>query len=500
MRQDLVSKEFSENVLFLSQYHTHTSYFAEAMHWLSGVLLWPSSIFMHTVAFAYAPDAGQYKDNRYWKSAVRALSFAGLCFFMFTTLSGGLTPNATVIMLGLLSTALGYLIRYFDFKYRPLACYLINKSDNDYTLPPTHLHIRTHNLALVPTTVARLTDIRDPYLRADELVKAIKTGPKSPDILFCQEAPLHNEDAVQVLVKGLSEIYPYIIYNVAPGFLGFTSGSLVASRFPIKFESFEPFKHMVPPHDGPLRGILIVSVQTWQGRILFANVHTQSLSKPEYAQAREKQLQDLYDVAKKTSDKLECPIVVLGDMNTSRMTASGRDALNPPTHVEIPVLNKLDKLYDDPFLKNHTPDTGKRTKGTSFFLPQDAKVICPNNPEELKEPTGTWYGEIGASGSAAIYSSDSTMKKKEKNKPEMHTPRVSLVDMRKSPCLWGTSKWTEKESTFTARFDRILFLKNTKQSGKLDADVEIRHNIPANGQQSASTDHLPVDAFIKFKH
>ena len=69
--------------------------------------------------------------------------------------------------------------------------------------------------------------------------------------------------------------------------------------------------------------------------------------------------------------------------------------------------------------------------------------------------------------------------------------KVDEIEIAKP--TWGTKAWKDDQTANTARFDYVLFPKAAKLEGK----VEIR-NIGGN-DQSASTDHLPVDARVWVK-
>jgi len=480
MVSDLVCNQFAHEVLIQKQYRTHTSSAAELLHTISEWMVWPAHSLLHLLAYGIQPNPGENKDVFFRAMVIRFGVISGLLFINFAL---RISPyfRMTSLIFGMVLPIAGYLLRAIDSRWRPLACYLIHDPDKTPEQPAMNieqpLHIRSHNLALVPRIIGILTDLRDPVRRAKELIKSIANDSNKPDICFFQEAALLNEDATRVFVKGLQPTYPYIIYNVAKNnVIGFSSGAMVASRYPIKFDGFYPFRYMVTTEKSAPRGILLVSVDTQQGKLMIANVHTQSLLGEKRSRARYLQISELYQIIKQRCHEEGCYGIVLGDFNTSRITAWGEDNLEPKNQAERSVLECLAEKFEDPFLKDHGPITGLRTHDKPIFR------------DTGEEPTGTWYhGPFATRGLIMKLTDwlDRWLNGRDAPKQKFFYGKPT----------WGTANWNPITAVATARFDMILFPKNIgRQKPPLKADVQIRRIDCPLDSQSASSDHLPVDA------
>jgi endonuclease/exonuclease/phosphatase family metal-dependent hydrolase len=382
----------------------------------------------------------------------------------------------------IISLAIGFPLRIVDHLFRPAFSFFGGKKSQPANKIPTMteqqpLHIRSHNLGFVPSTMAIVGDLRDTTERAKELSKRIIKDKKAPDMIFFQES--FHEDATQILCKGLQKKYPYIIHSIVPQISGFSSGALVASKYPILKADFERFQHMIGPERLSPRGILRVRFSTQQGDLLIYSVHTQALLGQERAQARLQQLRRVHEMMQEdVKNEPNVHQILIGDLNTSRLTAWGEDNLQPTGQAEEPVLKFVAENFNDPFLRDHDPVTGKRTKNTPYFLETDQQSLMQ---PELQEPSGTWYHGPFAKRGLLL----NTKLRRDREKHHQPAPE-KVVHISEQPS-WGTRQWHREQTANTARFDYTLFPKNST----LEGHCEIR-NIGGN-RVSPSSDHLPCD-------
>lgn len=472
--QQIAVPENVKQDLQTSEYTTHTSIHAENLHAVSQALFLPGRLFLQNVSKVIEPTPGEYKDHLIWRLTTRISSFTKAFFLALPAIL--LSPVALVM-------------RAIDHRYRPAISLLVtaeNQNDEQkLSLAQKPLHIRTHNLGFVPTFMSTVGDLRDPIERAHEVVASIaQDTQQQPDIICFQET--FHEDAAQVLCEELKRIYPYIVHNVAPQIGGFNSGTMIASKYPIKEIEFERFGEMMGVEKLSPRGITKVRLETEEGNdFCLYSVHTVALIGEERANARVKQIEQI--AAFMERDKQENPNinqVLVGDFNTSRVTAWGEDNND---QFERPVLKKFKENFDDLYRKDHHKVTGVRTEGTtSMFLDNDKKRL---NRPDLVEPSGSWY--LGPFANKGI-----VMRCKEaweRYRADIPDPSVA-VDLEES--TWGTKAWTETQPAKSARFDYVCLRKGDEA---LDGDVEIRRVITPHNKQSASTDHLPVDAIIRLR-
>jgi len=459
-----------------AEFHTHYNCWAERLHQLSEALLLPARTNAQWLARVIQPLPGEHKDYHPLLQITARIAF--LALWLLTT------PAA------LLSALIGLPLRCIDQSYRPAIGYIDNstnapsKHKDDLTLTPEQpLHIRSHNLGFVSSTMSILGDLRPPVERAKELVTSISEDPQAPDIIFFQEA--FHEDATKILCEGIKQQYPYIVHSIAPHISGFNSGALVASKYPLKEVSFHRLDHMVGPEKASPRGLVRVRLETSQGTLLLYGAHTQALLGKERAEAREKQLQDISDKLQADRDNdSPIPQVLVGDLNTSGLTAWGEDNKYPPGQPETEVLEKLEEEFDDLHLRDHG-EFGYRTDGAGYahFLEKDNERL---EQPRLTEPLGSWYH--GPFADPGLLLSWKMRYDRWKHGYPASKPFRSL-----GKSTWGTSAWHGEQAARSARFDYILLPKGVDL---LDGRVEIRRVIVPKGAQSASSDHLPVDARI----
>jgi len=448
------------------EFRTHTCPEAETLHAISEAILLPGRLSMQLLARSIHPLPGKNKDSYLLGLAIRVATLAAFTLMM---------------PLALTTTIIGFSLRCIDHCYRPQISY-INCAK---TAPPpllltkeNPLSVRTHNLGFVSSSMSVLGDLRPPEERAKEVVQSIIGDPHKPDIIFFQEA--FHEDATRILCEGIKEEYPYIIHNVRPHLSGFSSGTLVASKYPPKEVEFEQFSEFLGPEALTPRGIARVELESTQGPLFIYGVHTQALNGEERAASRIRQIDELQEmIAKDRGIQVVC-----GDFNTSRISIWGDDNAEPKNQAEVKVLERFSSYFNDLFLKDHDEKTGQRISGTPKYLAADNARMN----EELSEPSGSWYyGPLADKGFILYW--------------KLHFDRLlfgrdtptKLPNIGEEPSGWGTNRWHAKQIANTARLDYILLPKNSQN---LDGRVEIRRTIVPKDAQSSSSDHLPVDGRV----
>lgn len=465
-------------------FHTHISERAELLHKISETVLLPARLNAQLLGKVIHPLAGANKGNILWGVAIR---ISALVLWILS------------LPVALLSVVLGFPLRSIDHCYRPIISFFNNsanpgartKSVSDLVMTKDQpLHVRTHNLGLVPTSISGVIDLRHPLERAQEIVDFIVNDPKKPDIIFFQEA--FNEDAVKLLCEGIKHEYPFIIHNVAPEISGINSGTMVASKYPIQEVKFQRFRRMLPPESMSPRGIIKVRLESTQGPVLLYGVHTQALIGENSAQVRVEQIEEIKNrMAEDAKQEPGAAQIVVGDFNTSRINAWGKDNRDPKGQAEEEVLDRLAKHFDDLYLRDHDPLHGKRTKDEPCYLHIDNERMDEKN---LVEPSATWYhGPLANSGSLLSWKMIYESWKYKRPLPK----KVKDITILKS--TWGTPEWRTQQVANTSIFDYILIPRIKGDLAKpLDGRVEIRRIVVPKGAQSASSDHLPVDGQIFF--
>lgn len=456
---------------------THINKHAERFHQAIEAIMLPARWNVQLLSRIIQPIGGANKDSR-WGVIIRLTCIA------LWILS---------IPVALTSALLSYSLRMIAHRYRPALSYIDASGDEDAKTKNLQnldfsehnpLHIRTHNIGFVTTGMSNIGDLRHPVERAHDIVQSVVNDPHKPDIICFQET--FHEDALKVLCEGIKKEYPYIIYNVAPHGSGFTSGSMMASKYPPTCVEFQCLDHNIFPETLSPKGVLKVRFDTPKGPLFIYNAHTQALIGEDRANARFHQLEQIKNIM--AADKSAHPHalqVLCGDLNTSRVNAWGGDNCNPPNQAEARVMARLNQEFDDHFPLDHDELTGQRTKGVPRFLPHDNHRMGV----KLTEPAASWFD-------GPFYEPGVLLSKKMANDRRKHGRAEPLqVKARKAQASWGTKPWHQEQPAENARFDYILFPKN--QQG-LEAKIEIRRLAVAAGTQSAPSDHLPVDAIIKF--
>jgi endonuclease/exonuclease/phosphatase family metal-dependent hydrolase len=463
-----------------SCFRTHTSDYAETLHQFSEILLLPARWNTQLFSCIVQPLPGGNKDHHLWAIAIRITAVA------LWILS---------LPIALISFAIGFPLRCLDHCFRPSIGFINNstsdkaetKSKEELKLTEeAPLHIRTHNVGLVTSTLSRINDLRPPVDRATELAASIVGDPCPPDLIMFEEA--FNEDATRVLCEGIKEKYPYIAHSIAPHVSGFSSGMMIASKYPIEKVEFQPLDHMIGPERLSPRGLVRVRIESKDGPVLIYGAHLQALMGEDRAIARAKQIEQIAEIMKKDHEQApEAAQVLMGDFNTSRLTIWSEDNLNPQGQAEEETLTKLNDAFNDLYLNHHDPVTGKRT---STEPPKFLQVDNERMGVTLEEPFGTWFHGIWTDSSMLSW-------KRDLDFWWYNRPYPKVVEgLEKQEGQWGTEQWRKVQASCHAIFDKFLVPKNNDQ---LDGWVEIRRTVVPEGLQSASSDHFPVDVLLHRK-
>lgn len=465
-----------------STFETHTSKLASYLHRFSETIWLPARLNAQLIARTLESLPGANKDRLFLGLIIKISSLA---------------LSIITLPLAIISLILAFPLRLLDHQVRPAMSYINNsmnstsraKTKNDLQLTPERsLHIRTHNVGFVTSSMSIVGDLRDPVVRAKELVESILNDPLKPDVICFQET--FHEDATRTLCEGILKDYPYIIHNVAPQISGLNSGAMIASKYPFTSAVFHRFDHMLSPETAAPRGIFRVSIESTEGPVYIYNVHTQSLLGKDRAQARFQQLEQIkqfMDADLKENPKIGQ--VLMGDFNTSHVDAWGNNNMEPKGQAEEPVYKRLNEYFEDLFLHDHDPLTGARISGKTKYLDVDNERMN----ETLPEPSGTWY--YGPFANIGLILKFKMWFDCWKNGLPF-SQKVKEIKIPKK-ISWGTHAWRREQPANTARFDYILVRKEQKGI-PLDGRVEIRRVIVPKDAQSGF-DHLPVDAIITLR-
>lgn len=482
------------NSIATPAFTTHRNRLAEGLHELSQICLipWRKSLQLIGSAFQSRPGANKEDVSILQSRPIRIMiGFIGLV--------GWLASVALAIV-----TSPIHLLALIGYKSRPAVSYIKANKVAQKTLAPAMtkdkpLHVRTHNVGFVLETMSITGDLRPVRDRAHELADAVLNDENQPDIIGFQET--FHVDASRIFCDKLKDKYPYIISSVLPTVSGFNSGAMFVSKYPIVGVHFHCLKHNLGVERLAPKGILRVTIATENGHINIYNVHTQALLGKERAESRLKQLQQIKQIMQADFAKEGHPQLLMGDFNTSTLTAWGEDNIRD-SNPEAATQKYLFDNFHDIFLQDHDRLTGKRKEGSApRFLPADNKKMGLDE-KPLPEPTGSWY--IGPFATTTTFLASSVFKHKEKDRQEHKYEAPSVVPV--DPAVaWGTTKWRQSQPANTARFDYVFFPKHkndAKQDGKSSAEyvlngvAEIRRVVVAEKAQSAPSDHLPVDVLV----
>ena len=180
----------------------------------------------------------------------------------------------------------------------------------------------------------------------------------------------------------------------------------------------------------------------------------------------------------------EIPQLLIGDLNTSSITAWGEDN-EDPKQPEHRVLEFFRSRFSDCFAEELNPITGERMRGEPHFLTGDNRKMGV----ELPEPKGSWYHGPFADPGIGL------KVKQLWDRIRYRYPAPRLIRPIQIPPDWGTQRWHQSQEANTARFDYIakpLYCQNRFES----IATEIRRIAVASSLPSAPSDHLPVDSIF----
>lgn len=430
----------------------------ERIHGLAQKLFTPWRLSLRLLARVVEPLPGTNKDSKWIGRAIRISSLIGFL--------GLILPSAAIALV------LALPLHAYSHKQRPVISYIhtprLRESEQKEATP---FSIRTHNVAIVHDFMSVMNDLRDVKARAAEIGDWIQSTPQQPDVLCFQET--FHDDGTKVLCEHLKTTYPYIIHSVAPHGSGFNSGLMIASKYPIEQVTFRRFTKASGEERLATKGLLGVRLKIRENAYVDVyNTHLQGLLENKRAQIRAHQLRDIVRWIKEDQEEVgkiakSVNTLLVGDLNISPITAWGEIS-----DIDNPSFEIIQKEFVDLFAQEHD-EIGIRTSGTRLF------------PDTLAEPTASWYTGPHAKKPLFI-----RLKQWRNSRPQRH-PGITLED----PVRWGTADWRNYQTANTCRFDYILSLK--EQAAKMTGTAEIRRIAPQENAQSASSDHLALDAVIQ---
>jgi len=465
-------------------FYTHTSPTAEKIHRASQFALIPWKKSCQLIASSLQPRPGAKKDDGSYLTSrpVRSLmGVAGVLMIIGSTAFAILTSPVHIAALCV-------------YRSRPVISYIDNSDKTKPQVLPKLLqeqpfHVRSHNLGFVLETMSIIGDLRPVCERAHEVADNVLNDPHQPDLILFNEA--FHEDGTRILCDKLKDQYHYILSGVLPSGSGFNSGALVASKHPILDVQFHCLEHNIGPERLSPKGVIRVKIQTAEGPIHVYSAHTQALIGKDRADARFKQLIQIDSLMKKDFEEDHIPQILTGDLNTSIITAWGESNIADENNPELKVQKQLNNSFVDLYLNDHDAYNGLRTSGTPQFLNSDNQRMGLSG--RLPEPSGSWYIGPFAEPTTFLASNVFNHNQKDRQKNQYSAPPANGIKVE-APATWGTGQWRTRQPANTSRFDYVVVPKHC--ASLLDGRVEIRRIVVPEGAQSASTDHLPVDAVI----
>lgn len=464
---------------------SHSAYL-NVLHSAVEIIQKPAGKFLQCVSRVLQPCPGEGKEITGFTGLTYRVSYLALAILLLLPA----IPSALVT----------FSLRTIELKMRPEISYVDNsqnavKAKIEKDLNPTEhnpLKVRTHNVALQLKTMNILADTRNTNRRAQEMVNSVmdENDETAPDIMLFQEA--FDEDSVKILAEGLKAKYPYIIHTVLPHISGYSSGSFVASKYPIDNVQFDVFQHMSNPEKSfAPRGIIRVNLKTaGREQIAIYEVHAQAFLGQDKAMARYNQFRQLR--RKMKADKRNNPNlhqIAVGDFNTSPINAWGHSNRFESEKIAFKYLSN-EKKFINLFRKDHD-EIGKRIDSQPFYLEHDNRRMGVT----LQEPEATWSeGPFETQFDEAGYARGAIVRKMMKKRNQLTGKNVK-VEKKVIRGLWGTTKWYKLQPANGAHFDYCLLTPNSS----LDGRSEIRRIITPKGTQSAASDHLPLDTRIWLK-
>lgn len=439
---------------------------AEYCHQATVIISFPFRMGLRSLAYIVEPLPGQNKNKVWLGVAIRVSAvFAAV----------------VLIPIGVVTVPFALLFHLFSHSQRQMVSVVHNPDAKPGRYEGNTLSVRSHNLGFVYEFFRVVGDLRDVKTRANEIGEWLIQDENLPEVIFFQES--FHIDGTKALVDKLKERYPYVVHSIAPHSMGLNNGGIIASQYPIKEFVYRPFDNMMGPERLSTRGLIKVRIEKNGKTIDVYGTHLQALLGKKRAEIRAEQMKQIVnwmtdDQTADGADQADA-IVLLGDLNASKITAWGEESSD-----DDEVFRVIDENFVDVFGNDHDK-TGKRTQGAARFVESDS----PDGEVALCEPSGSWY--IGP------FANKGTMLRIKEwyERKFHHTPKKKqLVDVPKDHS-WGTKDWAEKQHACTARFDFILrYVKNTGD-GKRDR-AEIRRVKVESGTQSAPSDHAPVDGVI----
>lgn len=464
-------------------FYTHINPISEKIHRASQFLLIPWKKSCQFVGSSLQSRPGANKEDTSYLRSRPVRFLMGVTGFLMMIASTALAILTSPVHIAALCV----------YRSRPVIGFIDNSDKTKpYVLPrlaqEQPFHVRSHNLGFVLETMSITGDLRPVCERAHEVAENVLNDPHQPDLMIFNEA--FHEDGTRILCDKLKDRYHYILPGVLPSASGFNSGALVASKHPILDVQFHCLEHNIGPERLSPKGVIRVKIQTAEGPVHIYSVHTQALIGKDRAEARYKQLIQIDALMKKDFED-RIPQILMGDLNTSVITAWGESNIADKNNPEVKVQNQLEKSFVDLYLNDHHAYNGLRTSGAPQYLNSDNTRM--GLAGQLPEPSGSWYVGPFAEPTTFLTSNLFKHNQKDRRKNKYCAPLAHGIEVE-FPATWGTTQWRTRQAANTSRFDYILVPKHC--SHLLDGRVEIRRVVVPEGAQSASTDHLPVDAAI----
>lgn len=458
----------SSKLPYDTAYRTHNNLLGSFFHQLGELFFYPLRWTSWLLARMVQPTPGEHHGSRW-----RTVFFRSLGPILALIL---LVPALVLSIPALFFRAVGHLarpkIRLLKIKTEPKESIIKSSNENkepsevqEDTKKSDKLKIWSYNVALVPTFMSILSDLREPGTRSKEIAQQILDLNKEeqPDVIAFQE--VFNEEASKEMLTKLSKVYPYVLHSAMPDLRGFNSGQVIVSKHPIKEVEFYQFKNMLFPENIARRGILKVTVDTPLGPMNIYNVHLQPFLGKKQADIRVEQLHMLHRILEQDRKKnSSIEQLVVGDFNTSEVSPWG-EHIDVDTHPEK-------KVWD--------------TIREKFTVIQSANSV-KSLSSSAEEPQGTWvHGPFYKKG-AVIEN------KHKKDQQQFHYPAPKEAPdlpahMRTKPG-WGT-EGNQSTQTTSAVLDHGFF---SKESSAFTAKRKIVTPHHPKGKSSASSDHTAVE-------
>jgi exonuclease III len=413
---------------------------AKKIYSLAHALLIPWQTFLQVVARIKEPSPGEYKDRKCRAALIRI---------------GAYIATPCLFPIAMISLIVGGALHLAMHVKRPYISYIgpneqMNKEQcakRDLSAPH-QLQILTYNIGLVPEALATATNLRPICDRAREIVTWVCDKRQTADVICFQET--FHVGGTRILANGIQKKYPYIIHSVAPHGSGFSSGLMIASKYPLERVSFLRFNGIA---EEALATKGLLGVRVLLGATHYANIyniHTQALLGKKVMGVRRDQILHAQReiLAIHERDLLSpSPRQKMGDFLCGDFNASSRTAWNQENQGEVSVPALLNSFSYTASQKDH---------GTWW------DGIIPKIPSFIKSRLARDGIPLG-----------------KENNPQATQPR------------WGTRAWADNDQLRTvtqALFDYHFAAHLSEGSNGSSRILQI---IPPN-KESASSDHLPV--------